>query len=136
MTQVPVLLDKNFGAGTTAADRAEADRRRDDWNAARTSEQSRSFWSATLRRFLTNRVGVIAAIIVLLLVLGAIFAPLITSANPLLGRPTDRLQNLGAPGHLLGTDEQGRDMLARVLYGGRLSLLAGFVPTIGAALIG
>ena len=54
----------------------------------------------------------------------------------LLGKPLDRLQNLGSPGHLLGTDEQGRDMLARVLYGGRLSLLAGFVPTLGAALIG
>ena len=133
---VPTLLDKNFGAGTTAADRAEAERRRDEWNASRTSVQARSFWQATVRRFVANRVGMVAAAIVLLLVLGAIFAPLLTSANPLLGKPTERLHNLGTPGHLLGTDEQGRDMLARVLYGGRLSLLAGFVPTLVAALIG
>lgn len=135
-TVVPTLLDKSFGASTTAADRAEAARRRDEWNAARTSERPTSFWRATLRRFVANKVGVVAAVIVLLLVLGAIFAPLLTSADPLLGKPLDRLQNLGSPGHLLGTDEQGRDMLARVLYGGRLSLLAGFVPTLGAALIG
>jgi peptide/nickel transport system permease protein len=132
----PTLLDKNFAAGTTAADRAHAARRRDEWNAARTSERSRSFWQATLSRFLTNKVGIVAAGIVVLLVLGAILAPLLTAADPLLGKPLDRLQNVGSPGHLLGTDEQGRDMLARVLYGGRLSLLAAFVPTLGAALIG
>jgi peptide/nickel transport system permease protein len=122
---VPTLLDKSFGAGTTAADRDEAARRRDEWNAARTSERPQSFWQATLRRFVTNKVGVVAAGIVVLLVLGAIFAPLLTSADPLIGKPLDRLQNVGSPGHLLGTDEQGRDMLARVLYGGRLSLLVG-----------
>lgn len=133
---VPTLLDQSFGAGTTAADRADAEHRRDEWNAARTSDRPTSFWRATLRRFGANKVGVVAAIIVVLLVLGAIFAPVLTTADPLLGKPLDRLQNLGSPGHLLGTDEQGRDMLARVLYGGRLSLLAGFVPTLGAALIG
>lgn len=47
-----------------------------------------------------------------------------------------RLRPLGTPGHLLGTDEQGRDIWARLLYGGRLSLLTGIVPVMAATTIG
>ena len=130
------LLRPRFGQGVLPADRAAAQRRADEWNAAEQNVEGQSFWAETLRRFVANRVGVAAALIVLLLVFGAVFAPLLTPADPLLGRPLERLQNVGSPGHVLGTDEQGRDMLTRVLYGGRLSLLAGFVPAIGAALLG
>ena len=42
----------------------------------------------------------------------------------------------GSPGHLLGTDELGRDMLSRLIYGGRLSLLMGVMPVLCALLIG
>jgi peptide/nickel transport system permease protein len=133
---IPVLLPQGFGSGATSADREAATRLREEWDAVAQSVQAQSYWKDTGKRFLENRVGVSAAALVLLLALGAVFAPLLTSYDPLLGRPTERLQNLGSAGHLLGTDEQGRDMLARVLYGGRLSLLAGFVPTVGAALIG
>ncbi len=42
----------------------------------------------------------------------------------------------GAQGHLLGTDQQGRDMVARLLWGGRVSLLVGVVPTVFASVIG
>jgi peptide/nickel transport system permease protein len=69
-------------------------------------------------------------------VIGSVCAPLFTSADPLLGNPVDRLQSIGSPGHVLGTDEQGRDMLARLLYGGRRSLIAGFVPVLSATVLG
>ncbi|MEN3268452.1 ABC transporter permease [Pseudonocardia sp.] len=138
MTQAvtPVLLHPGFGAGVPVEARARAAELRDEWDAVDQNVDAQSFWKETGKRFLANKVGVAASGVVLLLVIGAVFAPLITSADPLVGEPTHRLQNVGSPGHFLGTDEQGRDVWARVLYGGRLSLLAGFVPTIGAAVIG
>jgi peptide/nickel transport system permease protein len=65
-----------------------------------------------------------------------VFAPLLTSQDPLVGQPLDRLAGPFSAGHLLGTDEMGRDMVARLLYGGRLSLLAAFGPTLVATLVG
>jgi peptide/nickel transport system permease protein len=106
------------------------------WNADDIGVEARSFWAETWRRFLLNRAGVVSLAIVLLLVGSAVFAPLLTAQDPLVGQPVDRLRGLLSPGHLLGTDEMGRDMFARLLYGGRLSLLAGFVPTLVATLIG
>jgi peptide/nickel transport system permease protein len=47
-----------------------------------------------------------------------------------------RLQPIGTPGHILGTDELGRDMLSRLIYGGRVSLLMGLLPIAIATLIG
>jgi peptide/nickel transport system permease protein len=133
---VPTLLAPGFGAGRTEAERAAATDHRNDWNSREDSVAAQSFWVETGRRFLENRTGVVAAVIVLLLVISAILAPLISPDDPLIGIPRQRLQNFGSPGHLLGTDEQGRDMVARILYGGRLSLLAGFVPTVAAAVVG
>lgn len=133
---VPVLLPQGFGSEATSAQRREAADRRAEWLAADDSVETQSFWAGTGRRFLHNRTGVVAATVVLLLAVSSVLAPVLTPYDPLLGQPADRLQNLGSPGHLLGTDEQGRDMLARVLYGGRLSLLAGFVPTVGATILG
>jgi peptide/nickel transport system permease protein len=47
-----------------------------------------------------------------------------------------RLRPIGAPGHLLGTDEQGRDMLSRLIFGGRVSLTMGILPVALATVIG
>ena len=41
-----------------------------------------------------------------------------------------RLRPIGTPGYLLGTDELGRDMLSRLIYGGRLSLFIGVTPVV------
>ncbi|MGY6502447.1 MAG: ABC transporter permease [Acidimicrobiales bacterium] len=119
---------------TPPPDTAEA--RRDAWLAAEAGVEARSFWGETRRRFFANKVGVVSLAILVLLVTGSVFAPLLTTHDPLVGNPTDRLQGFFSPGHPFGTDEQGRDMLARLLYGGRLSLLAGFVPTLLATVIG
>ena len=109
---------------------------REQWAGQDVGVEARSFWSETFRRFLHNRVGVVSVIVLLLLVAGAVFAPWLTSYDPLVGTPTDRLQGLFSPGHILGTDEQGRDIFARILYGGRLSLAAAFVPPVVATIIG
>lgn len=132
----PRLLPAGFGASRNAAERARANELRDDWNARQDAVVGQSFWIQTGRRFLENKTGVVAAVIVLLLILSAVLAPLLSPYDPLIGIPRQRLENWGTPGHPLGTDEQGRDMIARILYGGRLSLLAGFAPTVLAAVVG
>jgi len=109
---------------------------RDAWYAQDTEVEARPFWAETWRRFRGNWVGVVSLAVLTLLVGSALFAPLLTSQDPLLGQPLDRLKGLFSPGHLLGTDEMGRDMLARLLYGGRMSLVAGFLPTLVATVVG
>ena len=68
------------------------------------------------------------ALIVLLIVLSAIFAPLLAPFDPYKESVILRLKPWGYRGHLLGTDELGRDLLSRLIYGGRSSLLMGLVP--------
>ena len=65
-----------------------------------------------------------------------VFAPWFTVHDPYQGSVLRRLKPIGTPGHWLGTDEVGRDLWSRMVYGGRLSLLAGVVPVFLALLIG
>src|SRR5258707_1012028 len=76
--------------------------------------------------------GVIAAGIVL----AAIFAPVIAPYAPNKGDIANALAGIGAHGHLFGTDGQGRDILSRLIWGARLSLLTGFVPVAISAFVG
>src|SRR5436309_393193 len=62
-------------------------------------------------------------------------APLVSPWDPLKSVEVDRLSPPGTPGHLLGTDEQGRDILSRLIWGGRISLLVGIVPTVAAGIV-
>jgi peptide/nickel transport system permease protein len=78
----------------------------------------------------------IAARSVLAIVLAAIFAPLIAPADPLKGSMIRRLRPIGFPGYPLGSDELGRDMLTRLIYGGRLSLFIGVTPVLCAFVVG
>lgn len=61
----------------------------------------------------------------------AVLAPLLPIPDPAAVAPTQRLLPIGSPGHLLGTDGLGRDMLSRLIYGGRVSL---FVAVVSAAI--
>ena len=72
----------------------------------------------------------------LLIVLAAIFAPWLGLADPYQGSMIRRLRPIGTPGYPLGTDELGRDMLSRLIYGGRLTLFIGLLPVFLAFLIG
>jgi peptide/nickel transport system permease protein len=74
--------------------------------------------------------------VLLLITAAAVFAPWITSIDPSVGSVFKRLKPVGTPQHFLGTDELGRDMWTRLLYGGRMSLLMGTVPVALALLIG
>ena len=56
--------------------------------------------------------------------------------DPSAGSIRLRLAEVGAPGHVLGTDEQGRDMLSRLLWGGRMTLVAGLTPVLVALVLG
>jgi peptide/nickel transport system permease protein len=78
----------------------------------------------------------IAAAVIALLLLAAVFAPLLTSQSPTVGVLGDRLLAPGSSGHLLGTDGQGRDIFTRLVYGARPSLLTGMIPVAVAGLIG
>jgi peptide/nickel transport system permease protein len=81
--------------------------------------QPRSF----ARRFMARPAGVAAAVFLLLLVLSCVAAPLIAPDNPATQDLTNVLSGPSAH-HLLGTDSLGRDVLSRLLYGGRRSLLS------------
>lgn len=106
------------------------------WAAVDAIQQPRSIFDEASSRFLRNIPGLVAVAVLALLVLSAVFAPLITHQNPLVGAASQRLLPVGSPAHVLGTDEQGRDMFARLLYGGRLSLTAGLAPVLLSAVIG
>ncbi|MCY4395607.1 MAG: ABC transporter permease [Rhodospirillaceae bacterium] len=91
-----------------------------------------------LRRFLRHRLAVASAVILAVLILASVFAP---AVERLLGadiRDVDLSAILQgpSPAHPLGTDELGRDLLVRLLYGGRISLLVGLVAAVFSAIIG
>jgi len=72
----------------------------------------------------------------LTMVLMAVFAPWVAPADPLDGSMMDRLSPIGSEGYILGADELGRDMLSRLIYGGRLSLFMGVTPVLVAFFVG
>ena len=104
-------------------------------SAASFPEQS-SYWSDVARRLLRDKVSVACMLLLMLIVLGAALAPWIAPGDPGIGSVLKRLKPVGTPGHWLGTDELGRDMLTRLLHGGRTSLLMGMAPVGMALLIG
>jgi peptide/nickel transport system permease protein len=87
-------------------------------------------------RLRADPVGLIAASVLAALVICSVAAPLIAPYSPYAGSITDRLLPILSPGHLLGTDQQGRDIFSRILYGGRITLLSGITPVLIATLIG
>ncbi|TCK04090.1 ABC transporter permease [Marinobacterium mangrovicola] len=78
---------------------------------------------------------IIAATILLLIVLMAIFAPMIATHDPVELSPANRLQGMSAE-HLLGTDAYGRDLFSRVVYGAQVSLTVGLGVAFLCVLIG
>ncbi|MEY3871202.1 MAG: hypothetical protein RLZZ296_197 [Pseudomonadota bacterium] len=104
--------------------------------AAVAQAPSRSFWMVVLRQLRQDRVAMISIVVLAIIIGAAIFAPWIAPADPFKASMLNRLLPIGSPGHWLGTDELGRDMLTRLMYGGRLSLLMGVVPVLAAFVIG
>jgi peptide/nickel transport system permease protein len=96
----------------------------------------RGYWKSVARRLRRDPVTVICAAVLLLLVASALAAPWLGLADPYKTSMLRRLYPIGSPNHLLGTDELGRDMFSRLIYGGRLSLFMGVTPVVCALLIG
>jgi oligopeptide transport system permease protein len=107
----------------------------------------RSLWGDAWRRLLKNKAAVAGGIVIVLFTLVAIFAPLIAPHNPLKiypGKgyvppvweavgPTGKHAD---PAFFLGTDSLGRDVLSRLLYGARVSMVVGLVPTLIILIVG
>ena len=83
-----------------------------------------------------NRSAVIGFIIVCVMVFLAFFAPLLAPYDPNAINPIIPYKGIGCEGHLLGTDELGRDILSRIFYGARVSLIVAVGATIVGAVIG
>jgi peptide/nickel transport system permease protein len=98
--------------------------------------RSPGYWSGVAARFLRDPLAVAAALVILIIVLLAIFAPYVAPGDPYHSSSLSRLRAIGTHNFPLGTDEQGRDMLTRLIYGGRLSLLMGVMPVLIAFVIG
>jgi len=88
------------------------------------------------RTFVRNRLAVIGAVILIGFIICAIFAPYIAPHPPLEMDLTSLHKPPGTPGHLLGTDNLGRDVLSRLIYGSRISLSVGLVVVSIAAVLG
>jgi peptide/nickel transport system permease protein len=100
------------------------------------AKASRGYWASVGIRLTRDPVAMIALAVILAIVLCAVLAPWIAPADPFKGSMIRRLKPIGFPGYPLGADELGRDMLSRLIYGGRLSLFMGVTPVLTAFVVG
>lgn len=94
--------------------------------------------AVSIRKFFRNKLSVVGMVLVLLMLICAVFAPLITGllgVDPYTATMQERFQAPSAA-HLFGTDNLGRDIFARVLYGAQISMTVGFTVGLLSALIG
>lgn len=94
------------------------------------------YWARVGVRLLRNPTSAACLLVLAMILLAAIFAPIIAPGDPYQTSMLKRLQPIGSAGHPLGTDELGRDMLSRLIYGARLTLFMGAFPVIVAFVIG
>ncbi len=107
-------------------------------NGATAAPRRRSLLNLTLARFLDHRMALASGLVLIALALAALAAPLAAGWLRLDPNAVDLLARYGPPSatHPLGTDEIGRDVALRLLYGGRVSLLVGLSTAVIAAVIG
>lgn len=106
-----------------------------DAHGAFNKKRAQSYWAVSWRIFKKNKLGMFCLGIVVLLCLVAVFAPVLAPYNP---DAQDISNMFKAPSgaHLFGTDEFGRDILSRVIYGCRVSLSVGIISQLIALIIG
>ncbi len=102
----------------------------------RTQRRSAGYWGGVGKRLRRDPVTLAFAALLLLILLAIAFAPLLAPHDPYQTSMLRRLKPAGTPGYPLGTDELGRDMLTRLLYGGRLSWSIGITPVVISFFIG
>ncbi|UWR03294.1 ABC transporter permease [Ruegeria conchae] len=88
----------------------------------------------------SNSMAMVGLAILVILVLTAVFAPIIAPQDPFVQDLSSRLLPIGAEGHLLGTDSLGRDILSRLIYGARITLyivaLVALIAPVAGLLVG
>jgi peptide/nickel transport system permease protein len=97
---------------------------------------ARGYWRTVGRRLRYDYVTIFFMMVIALIMLAAIAAPLVAPFDPNKTSMLYRLKPLGYKGFLLGTDELGRDMLSRLIWGARMSLTMGLAPVAIATSIG
>jgi len=90
----------------------------------------------TWRRVSRHKAGLVGLVIVLLIITAAFLAGRLTPYRPDTGDMAENLLPPGSPGHVLGTDQLGRDVLSRILYGSRVSLAIGVYTVVVAGALG
>jgi peptide/nickel transport system permease protein len=96
----------------------------------------RSYWRTVGWRLAHDPTTLAAGAVLALIVLSAVLAPWLAPYDPNAGSIRLRLAPVGTPAHVLGTDEQGRDMLSRLLWGGRMTLVAALTPVVVGFVLG
>lgn len=96
----------------------------------------RSRFRMMLRVLIRDKFAVGGFLIVVLVVLSAVFAPLVAPHDPFETDSAIRLNGPELSEHLLGTDQLGRDILSRLIHGGRISLPVAFIPVVFSSIIG
>lgn len=93
-------------------------------------------WKQSCKTFVSDKMATMGAIVILFSFLLAVFAPWIAPYDPgVVEEGSTRLMSPGSDGHILGTDQQGRDILSRIIFGTQTSLISAVVPVIIAAII-
>ncbi len=93
-------------------------------------------WRMVGRALRRDKLALLGAGVVAAAVLIALLGPLLAPHDPYRVNAGLRLRPPGTPGHLLGTDELGRDILSRLMYGARVSLPIAFLPVVISSLLG
>ncbi len=102
----------------------------------RPRRRAAGYWAGVGKRLRRDPVTLGFAALLLLILLAIVFAPLLAPHDPYQTSMLRRLKPAGTPGYPLGTDELGRDMLSRLLYGGRLSWSIGITPVVISFFVG
>ncbi len=100
------------------------------------ARRGRGYWKNVWARLREDKITIAVIVVLVAIILSAVLAPLLTPHDPLTTSVLKRLKPIGTEGHWLGTDEIGRDLWARMVYGGRLSLLCGVLPVAVALVVG
>ena len=98
--------------------------------------KSNSYWKDVLGRFVRHKLAVIGLVIIVLEVLAVLILPSVSRSTPTVRTLSPAIYAKPSASHILGTDDVGRDLFARVLSGGRTSLYVGVVSALISVCIG
>ena len=99
-------------------------------------DRSRGYWRTVGRRLRYDYVTLFFMLVIVVIAAAAIFAPAVAPSDPDKTSMVYRLKPIGFKSFILGTDELGRDMLSRLIFGGRMSLTMGLTPVAIATCLG